>query len=150
MGVIKGQNLRITIGGKYIAFATTCTIHLAAQLEESSSKDSTNGFQEQSVTGMSWDISADALYSVDTDATGVNGVDALDLILAQQRVLVEFVQTTGAKNREDVGGSVTYSGYAYVNDISISAANRTNTSFSIQCTGDGVLTKGSAASSGNV
>lgn len=150
MGVIKGQNLRITIGGKYIAFATTCTIHLAAQLEESSSKDSTNGFKEQSITGMSWDISADALYSVDTDATGVNGVDALDLILAQQRVLVEFVQTTGAKNREDVGGSVTYSGYAWVNDISVSAPNRANTTFSIQATGDGQLTKGSAASSGNV
>jgi hypothetical protein len=90
MGVIKGQNLRITIGGKYIAFATSCTVHIAANLEESSTKDDTNGWQKQDITGLSWDISTDALYSVDTDATGVNGVDALDLILAQQPVTVEF------------------------------------------------------------
>ena len=79
MGVIKGQNLRITIGGKYIAFATTCTVHVAAQLEESSTKDSTNGWQQQDVTGLSWDVSTDALYSVDADASGINGVDVLNI-----------------------------------------------------------------------
>ena len=79
MGVIKGQNLRITIGGKYVAFATSCTVHVSASLEDSSTKDSSDGiFQEQQLTGLSWDISTDALYSVDTDASGINAEGALD------------------------------------------------------------------------
>ena len=141
MSTIKGQNLRITIGGKFVAFATSCTVHASQQLEESSTKDSTNNFTEQTPTGVSWDMSADALYSVDADTTGVNGIDALDLVLGQAKVQVTFEKTQGEKNRVPVAGTVVYSGYAWVNDISINAANRANTSYTIQLTGDGQLTK---------
>ena len=141
MAVIKGQNLRITVGGKCIAFATSCTVHTSLTLEDSSSKDSTNNFTMQECTGISWDMSCDALYSVDTDATGVNGINALDLVLAQQKVQVQFEQTEGAQNRVAVSGAAIYSGSAWVNDISITAANRQNTTYSIQLTGDGALTK---------
>ncbi len=146
MGVIKGQNLRLLIGGKCVAFATSCTVHASLNLEESSTKDSTNNFTEQTPTGISWDMSCDALYSVDTDATGVNGINALDTVLAQQRVQVQFEQTQGEKNRIAVSGGAVYSGYAWVNDISINAANRQNTSYTIQLTGDGELAKTTAGS----
>lgn len=145
MGVIKGQNLRIKLGTKYVAFATSCTVHVSAQLEESSTKDSTNGWQKQEITGMNWDISVDALYSVDTDTTGVNGVDALDLILAQQQIDVEFTQAEGEKNRVPGTGDIKYSGKAWVNDVSVNAPNRQNTTYTLQATGDGELTKGSVA-----
>lgn len=145
MGVIKGQNLRIKLGTKYVAFATSCTVHVSAQLEESSTKDSTNGWQKQEITGMNWDISVDALYSVDTDATGVNGADALDLILAQQQIDVEFTQAAGEKNRVPESGDIKYSGKAWVNDVSVNAPNRQNTSYTLQATGDGELTKGTVA-----
>lgn len=147
MSTIKGQNLRITLGGKCVAFATACTVHVAAQMEESSTKDSTNDWTEQTVTGLSWDISVDALYSMDTDSTGVNGVDALDIVLAREKVLVEFTQTEGTQNREEVSGTAVYSGYAWVNDMSINATNRQNTSYSLQATGDGALTKSTSSSS---
>ena len=143
MGVIKGQNLRIRLGGKCVAFATNCVVHASLNLEESSTKDSTNSATEQTPTSVSWDISCDALYSVDTDATGVNGSEALDMVLAMQRVEVEFDQTTGEKNRTSVTGGVKYSGYCYINDISITAANKQNGTFTIQGTGDGELTKNS-------
>ena len=146
MGAIKGQNLRLLIGGKYVAFATSCTVHASLNLEENSTKDSTNNYTEQTPTGISWDMSCDALYSVDTDATGVNGINALDTVLAQQRVQVQFEQTQGEKNRIAVSGGAVYSGYAWINDISINAANRQNTSYTIQLTGDGELTKTTAGS----
>ena len=146
MGVIKGQNLRLLIGGKCVAFATSCTVHVSLNLEESSTKDSTNNFTEQSPTGISWDMSCDALYSVDADATGVNAISALDTVLAQQKVQVQFEQTQGEKNRVAVSGGAVYSGYAWVNDISINAANRQNTSYTIQLTGDGELAKTTAGS----
>lgn len=79
---------------------------------------------------MAGDISADALYSVDTDATGINGEDALDLILAGEEVDVTFSPTTGAKNRETTG--TVYSCKAIVNDISVNAPNRQNVTYSIQ------------------
>lgn len=145
MGVIKGQNLRITIGGKFVAFATSCTVHASQNLEESSTKDSTNNYTQQTPTGVSWDMSCDALYSVDADTTGNNGINALDMVLGQQRVQVVFEQTQGEKNRVPIAGTVNYSGYAYVNDISINAANRQNTSYTIQLTGDGELTKSTLA-----
>ena len=146
MGVIKGQNLRLLIGGKCVAFATSCTVHASLNLEESSTKDSTNNFTEQTPTGISWDMSCDALYSVDADATGVNAISALDTVLAQQKVQVQFEQTQGEKNRVAVSGGAVYSGYAWVNDISINAANRQNTSYTIQLTGDGQLAKTTAGS----
>ena len=146
MGVIKGQNLRILLGGKCVAFATSCTVHVSLNLEESSTKDSTNNFTEQTPTGISWDMSCDALYSVDADATGVNGINALDTVLAQAKVQVQFEQTEGDKNRVAVSGGAVYSGYAWVNDISINAANRQNTSYTIQLTGDGQLAKTTAGS----
>ena len=149
MGVIKGQNLRVLIGGKCVAFATSCTVHASLNLEDSSSKDSTNNFTEQTPTGISWDMSCDALYSVDADATGVNGVAALDMVLAQQKVLVQFEQTQGEKNRVPVTGSVAYSGYGWVNDISVNAGNRANTTYTIQIQGDGQLTKSTLAAVGD-
>jgi hypothetical protein len=91
-------------------------------------------------------MSCDALYSVDVDATGVNGINALDTVLAQQKVQVQFEQTQGEKNRVAVSGGAVYSGYAWVNDISINAANRQNTSYTIQLTGDGQLAKTTAGS----
>jgi hypothetical protein len=91
---------------------------------------------------MNWDISVDALYSVDTDATGVNGSEALDLILAQQKIAVEFTQAAGEKNRVPGQGAIVYSGNAWVNDVSVNAPNRQNTTYTLQAAGDGELAKG--------
>ena len=127
---MKGQNLRILINNKCVAFSTSMSYHLSATLEDSSTKDDAGGFQKQEVTGMAGDISCDALYSVDADASGINGTDALDMLLAGQEVDVEFSPTTGDKNRTATGTK--YTCKALVNDISVSAANRQNVTYSIQ------------------
>ena len=76
---MKGQNLRIRLGEKCVAFSTSCTYHLSATLEDSSTKDDVGGFQKQEVTGMAGDITCDALYSTNADQSAVNGEDALDI-----------------------------------------------------------------------
>ena len=149
MGVIKGQNLRLKIAGKFVGFATSCTVHVSASLEDSSTKASSDGiFQEQQLTGLAWDISTDALYSVDTDATGINAEGALDAILARQKVEIEFTGTVGTNNRQATGHK--YTGQAWINDISINAANRQNASYSLQAQGTGPLTKSNGPSSSNL
>ena len=149
MGVIKGQNLRLKIAGKFVGFATSCTVHVSASLEDSSTKASSDGiFQEQQLTGLAWDISTDALYSVDTDATGINAEGALDAILARQKVEIEFTGTVGTNNRQATGHK--YTGQAWINVISINAANRQNASYSLQAQGTGPLTKSNGPSSSNL
>jgi len=129
---MKGQNLRILIGSpaKCIAYSTSCTYHLSNTLEDSSTKDDVGGFQKQEVTGMAGDISCDALYAVGTDSTAVNGEAALDLVLAGAEVDVEFSPTEGANNRTATGTK--YTCKAIVNDISVSAQNRQNVTYTIQ------------------
>lgn len=64
MAIIKGQNLRILIGStgseKCIAKAQSCTIHLAMNVQESSTKDDTDGWVRNEIVGMSWDVTSEA------------------------------------------------------------------------------------------
>ena len=144
MGVLKGQNLRLKVNNKYIAYATTATIHLSQTLEDASHKDITGDWQKQEITGLAWDVSTDALFSVDEDASGNNATDSLNLVLAKQRVMVEVeIGTTGTKNR--TGASKVYGGWAWVNDISINATNRQNATYTLQATGDGAFTVGASS-----
>ena len=86
---MKGQNLRIMIGSpaKCVAFATSCTYHLSATLEDASTKDDSGGFQKQEVTGMAGDFSCDALYSVNSDTGAINGSSVgLEHLPYKQRV----------------------------------------------------------------
>lgn len=155
MGVLKGQNLRLKISdgvnsNKFVAFATACTLHLSANMEESSTKDSTNNFQEQEVTGVSWDVSTDALYSIDnSDATGHNGEKFIHLMINQTKVGVEFVATEpgSTKNRGFQAGTVFY-GDAYITDVSVNGTNRQNASYTVQFTGVGELQTKSETAAG--
>ena len=134
------------MGEKAVAFAKSCTYHVSATLEASDTKDDTGDFQKQEVTGLAGDISCDALYSTDTDASGVNGVDALDMVLAGQEVTVVFTPTEGTKNRVMSAG-VRYTCNAIVNDISINATNRQETTYTIQLQMNSKPVKTNASSS---
>ena len=146
MGIIKGQNLRVMIGTasgseRCIAMATTATFHVSATLEDSSTKDSVGDFQEQEVTGLSWDAQTESLVTL-TD-NGTNGElpqDILSLIINKTKVHLVFDQTAGTNNRVGQNSAIKRSGWAYVNDVSITAANRQNSTISVQFTGTGPLT----------
>lgn len=137
--VIKGQNLRLFLDGKVIACATSCTLHVSADLEDTSTKDDTGDWKKQEVTGKSWDCSADALMTVDTDsnANNLNGIFAL----IGTQVTVEFLTTSGDQNRAVATGFAQH-GNAIVNDISINAGNKQNVTYSIQMSGNGPLASG--------
>ena len=145
---MKGQNLRLFVNNKCIALATSCTYHVSLEMEEASTKDDTANFGKSEPVGANWDFSCDALYSPEADSGAHNGEDALDIVLAQAKVWVEFERTGGTKNRDEVNGTPnTYGGWAYVNDISVNAPNRQNVTYTIQGTGWGELKKNPTTSS---
>lgn len=140
MATIKGQNLRVMVGGKCIAMATSCTFHVSAQLEDSSTKDSVGDFQEQEVTGLSWDAQTESLVTLEDNGTnGELPQDILSLMINKTKVTLTFDQTAGANNRTGQNSVIKKTGQAYVTDVSISAQNRQNSTCTVQFTGTGAL-----------
>lgn len=140
MATIKGQNLRVMVGGKCIAMATSCTFHISAQVESASTKDDANDFQVNEVTGLSWDAQTDSLVTL-TD-NGTNGelpTDLLSLIINKTVVTLTFDETAGTNNRTGQNSAIKRSGSAYLTDYSLSAQNRQNSTLSCQFTGTGPL-----------
>lgn len=140
MATIKGQNLRVMVGGKCIAMATSCTFHISAQVESASTKDDANDFQVNEVTGLSWDAQTDSLVTL-TD-NGTNGelpTDLLSLIINKTVVTLTFDETAGTNNRTGQNSAIKRSGQAYLTDYSLSAQNRQNSTLSCQFTGTGPL-----------
>ena len=139
MSVIKGQNLRILVSGSAVACATSCTINMSANVEDSTAttKDTTSAdWATQEVTGLTWDGSADGLVSVDTDSDGKNFFDFVSLLGTE--VTIDFSQTSGTMNRKETGKKLT--GTAILTQISATAPDRQNSTYSISFTGTGALT----------
>ena len=140
MATIKGQNLRVMVGGKCIAMATSCTFHISAQVESASTKDDANDFEVNEVTGLSWDASTDSLVTLEDNGTnGELPTDLLSLIINKTLVTLTFDTTAGTNNRTGQNSAIKKSGTAYLTDFSISAQNRQNSTVSCQFSGSGPL-----------
>ena len=138
---IKGQNIRfaVTVKGTktYLAASTNCQLHIAADLEDSSTKDSTGMWKEQESVALSWDGSVDV--NVIDDAVD-NALKALDIpTLIGQEVDVELDITGGEQNR--VLSKGLYKGKAFTNDWSLTAQNKAQSTATVQFQGNGPLTK---------
>ena len=121
--------------------ATSCTFHVSAQLEDSSTKDSVGDWQEQEVTGLSWDAQTDSLVTLEDNGTnGELPQDLLGLIINKTKVTITFDQTAGTNNRVGQNSAIKRTGEAYVTDVTITAQNRQNSTFSAKFTGTGPLT----------
>ena len=145
MGTIKGQNLRVMVGTasggeKCIAMAVNASFHVNATLEDASTKDSVGDFQEQEVVGLSWDAQTDSLVTLEDNGTnGELPQDLLSLMINKTKVHLVFDQTAGTNNRVAQNSAIKRSGWAWINDISISAANRQNSQLTVQFLGTGPL-----------
>ena len=130
------------VGGKCIAMATSCTFHVSAQLEDSSTKDSVGDFQEQEVTGLSWDAQTESLVTLeDNGSNGDLPQDLLSIMITKPKVTLTIDQTSGTNNRVGQNSVNKKTGEAYITDMSVQAANRQNSTLSVQFTGTGPLSK---------
>ena len=140
MATIKGQNLRVMVGGKCIAMATSCTFHISAQTESASTKDDANDFEVNEVVGLSWDASTDSLVTLSDNGTnGELPTELMSLIINKTMVTLTFDTTAGTNNRTGQNSAIKKTGSAYVTDFSVTAQNRANSTLSVQFTGSGPL-----------
>jgi hypothetical protein len=121
--------------------STSATFHVSTSLEDSSTKDSVGDWQEQEVTGLSWDAQTDSLVTLEDNGTnGELPQDLLGLIINKTKVTLTFDQTAGDNNRVGQNSAIKRTGEAYVTDVTITAQNRQNSTFSAKFTGTGPLT----------
>lgn len=127
------------VGAKCIAMATSCTFHVAATTEDASTKDDTGSWAVNEITGLSWDASTDSLVTIDADATGTIPSDIFSSMISMTAVTLTFDVTDGTKNRTGTNSTIKKTGSAYITDVSVTAANRQNSTMTVQFTGTGAL-----------
>lgn len=142
----KGQYIRLLIGEaanalSVIGAAKEMTLHVSSAIEESSTKDTTGNYQEQEVTGLSYDISSQQLVLSEDDTLESNGVSTLEtLFLAGTKIYWKIANVSGTNNRT-VGTSIA-SGTGYIQQLTINAQNKQNATAQISITGYGEMTVG--------
>ena len=132
MATLKGQNLRLYVGGKPIAAALECQLHLAVNVQPYSTKDDEGGWTKNVAVALNWDVRAQGMVDNDSTDTGAVHADALMGYIGSM-VRIEMALSGGEKNREQ--GEVLVTGDAILSDANVTAQNAQYSVFDIQMTG---------------
>jgi len=133
-----------TAPAKVIAYAKQLQIHVSLQLEDATTKDTDGNWQIQEPTGLSYDITSNALVrggdtiTSTVDAQGLSEIESI--FEAGTPVTFKIANTSGPNNR--TLGAVIMSGSVIVSQLEIQAQNRTNAQYSTTLNGYGEYTVG--------
>lgn len=132
---IMGQNFRAFVGGSAVPEATNCQVTIqAGSMEDASTKDSTGGWNEEAMTSKQWSVQVD-----DVDASLATLRALITRFNSDSKVTVGWDQTSGTQNREAQNAAFARSGQAILNDLSISASDRSTITISCQYQGSGAI-----------
>lgn len=141
MATIKGQNLRIFLHEPgslerpaCIAAATSCTAHIALQVQEDTTKDSENDWIENEPVGVNWEVDVEALVVNDDE-----GGYTVDQLIVGNEYDVNFSRTLGTMNRTATNSSVNMRGNAILSDLTINAQAGNIATYTAKFTGNGGL-----------
>lgn len=129
MATVKGQNLRVFIGGKVVAAAQQCDMSLRLNVKTSSTKDDTDDWGEATVVNLSWEVRTQGLVTIDPDRN--DPTTLMDRI--GQTVFVELAAANGNQNSEQ--GDLLLAGNAVISDVQITASNQDESTYSVTLTG---------------
>ena len=140
MATVKGQNLRVLVGSstsnlKCIAAAQSCTLRVDAVAESTGSKDVANDWDTKEITRIDWEVTVEALVTLGTDATGTQ----LANLTTGQTYTLRLSQTNGSQNRSQVANAIQMTGKAILTDLSVTAQDNQESTFSAKFIGDGEL-----------
>lgn len=148
----KGQFVRLFLGSDntatpatVIAAAQSMSLHVALQLEDATSKDTTGDYVVQEPVSLSYDISTSALVRSGESVTSLVGgksLSELETIYENGTpVKWQIANVSGANNRTK--GSVIVSGSCVLTQLTVNAAVKQNATFDAQLQGYGAYTVGS-------
>ena len=141
--VFNGTSLVVLIGTEVIAFATSCSLSIAIDAPDASTKQSL-GWADEIGGQKSWSLTTDGLATVvpGTVATYVTTAELNALAIARTAVTVKFttVDNSTVGGVTPVTGDVIYSGSAFIESVDMTADMENPVTYSVSFKGTGVLT----------
>lgn len=142
----KGQFVRLFLGSdntaapaKVIAYAKQLQLHVSLQMEDATTKDTEGNWQIQEPTGLSYDITTNALVrgsDTITSQVQAQGLSEIESIFeAGTPVKFRIANTSGPNNRTI--GAVIMSGSVILSQLEIQAQNRATAQYSTTLNGWG-------------
>jgi predicted secreted protein len=141
--VFNGTSLVVLIGTEVIGFATSCSLSLAIDAPDASTKQSL-GWADEIGGQRSWSLTTDGLATVvpGTVATYVTTAELNALAIARTAVQVKFttVDNSTVGGVTPVSGDVIYSGSAFIESVDMTADMENPVTYSVSFKGTGPLT----------
>jgi predicted secreted protein len=149
MGVLKGKNLLLGIGGDPKGYATSCTLDLSVDTTETASttykqmnNSSSGGWKEYEISKKSWTCSSENMTS--ESMTEYNAL--FKAFVAGVPVAIQFgavsytTSTTDDNNTAKFTTGCIYKGNAIITGLSITGSTEDEVTYSVSLTGTGELT----------
>ena len=144
-GVFNGTSLVVLIGSEVVAYATSCSLSIAIDAPDASTKQSL-GWADEIGGQRSWSLTTDGLATVvpGTVATYVTTAELNALAIARTAVQVKFttVDNSTVGGVTPVTGDVIYSGSAFIESVDMTADMENPVTYSVSFKGTGPLTIG--------
>jgi predicted secreted protein len=142
--VFNGTSLVVLIGTEVIAFSTSCSLSIAIDAPDASTKESLGWAQE--IGGQkSWSLTTDGLATVvpGVTATYVSTSELTALAVARTPVSVKFTTIdNSAGGVTPVTNDTVWSGSAFIESVDITADMENPVTYSVSFKGTGALTIG--------
>ena len=144
-GVFNGTSLVVLIGNEVIGYATSCSLSLAIDAPDASTKQSLGWAQE--IGGQrSWSLTTDGLATVvpGSVASYISTTELNNLAIARTAVTVKFttVDNSIVGGVTPVSGDTIYSGSAFIESVDMTADMENPVTYSVSFKGTGPLTIG--------
>ena len=142
-GVFNGTSLVVLINNEVIAYSTSCSLSIAIDAPDASTKESL-GWADEIGGQRSWSLTTDGLATVvpGTVATYVTTAELNALAIARTAVQVKFttVDNSTVGGVTPVSGDVIYSGSAFIESVDMTADMENPVTYSVSFKGTGPLT----------
>lgn len=143
--VFNGTSLVVLIGTEVIGYATSCSLSLAIDAPDASTKQSL-GWADEIGGQRSWSLTTDGLATVvpGSVATYISTTELNNLAITRAAVTVKFttVDNSTVGGVTPVSGDTIYSGSAFIESVDLTADMENPVTYSVSFKGTGPLTIG--------
>ena len=137
---MRGQNFRLKINGMAINAATTMNYETSVDMEDTSSKDTTGNWKEETPRMKKWQGSCDSLMLIEQPIGAVGLIQLLGMVVTGTPLECSFTETAGAQNRVNASSkTLTRSGQLLINDLTVTFENGQTPKISFKFLGYGPL-----------
>jgi hypothetical protein len=139
--VFNGTSLVVLIGSEVIGFSTSCSLSIAIDTPDASTKESLGWAQE--IGGQkSWSLTTDGLATVVPGATAtyISTTELTNFAILRQPVTVKFTTIdNSAGGVTPVPGDTYYTGQAFIESVDMTADMENPVTYSVSFKGTGPL-----------